>query len=82
MASEASNTDFGAGIFKLCAKIINFVFTLIYNLKVQSVTSILKLFTFLYLPKCPNSLKLRKAHFSTLRNFSTYQVTKVLRTTS
>jgi hypothetical protein len=45
MASESSDTDFGAKVFKFWAKIINVVVTLIYILEDRSVKSILKLFT-------------------------------------
>jgi hypothetical protein len=71
MASESSDTDFGARVFKSCADTMNGVM-FICALEGQRVTSIFKIFTFMYLLKFSNSLQLRKVHFSILRNISTF----------
>jgi hypothetical protein len=56
MASESSGTGFGDRVFKFCANIINVVAILICALEDQTITSILKKFTFMYLLKFSNSL--------------------------
>jgi hypothetical protein len=71
MTSESSGTSFSARIFKFFANIINdIIFSCVSE--DQRVTSILKVFTLIYLLKFSNSLQIRKAHFSILGNISNF----------
>jgi hypothetical protein len=49
MTSKFSGMDFGARAFKFCADIINIVVIFICALEDRRVTSILKMFTYIYL---------------------------------
>jgi hypothetical protein len=51
MASESTGMDFGDKVFKCCANISNVAVILVCPLEDQSVTSILKMITFIHILK-------------------------------
>jgi hypothetical protein len=66
-------------VLKFCTNIINVVIIFIWTLEHQTIMSILKMFTFMYLLKVSNLLQLREFCFLILYNILTFQVMKVFR---
>jgi hypothetical protein len=78
MASEFSNTNFDATVFKFFANIINIFVTLFSALEDQIFTTILKMYI-LISSEVFKSSQLREVHFSNLRNISVFHNTKTFR---